>query len=895
MSKTSNKTKASEKAHTPMMQQYLKIKAEHPNELVFYRMGDFYELFYDDAKKASRLLDVTLTARGKSGGDPIPMAGIPFHAADNYLAKIVRAGESVAICEQIGDPATSKGPVERKVVRIVTPGTISDEALLDGSQDNLLVAIHSEPSEDRSVFHYGIAALDIGAGRFWVLQVDGDDALQGEIQRLNPAELLVAEELADNPMWSQRPGLRRRAPWEFEIETAERLLNQQFETKDLSGFGCSHLPLAISAAGCLFAYAQETQRTALPHIRSIRAEDRDQAVAMDASTRKNLELDCNLNGEQDNTLYEVLNQSGTAMGGRLLRRWLHRPLRDLETLQQRQEVIAQLQDGYRYELLQQQLKNIGDLERILGRVALRSARPRDLSRLLSSLACYPQIQQQIAELNAPRLKSLGTQISEFPELVTLLDKAIEENPPVVIRDGGVIAEGYDAELDELRNISTNAGQFLIDLETRERERTGIATLKVGYNRVHGYFIEISKAQAESAPTEYIRRQTLKNAERFITPELKEFEDKALSAKSRALSREKALYEELVEIINQDLLPLQDSAAAVAELDVLNNLAERADQLSLVRPNLKEESGIEIEQGRHPVVEQVLDGPFVPNDVNFHDERRMLIVTGPNMGGKSTYMRQTALIVLLAQIGSFVPAQSANIGLVDKIFTRIGSSDDLAGGRSTFMVEMTETANILHNASEHSLVLMDEIGRGTSTFDGLSLAWACAQHLASEVRAFTLFATHYFEVTQLPDTLSSVANVHLSATEHNDNIIFLHNIEEGPASQSYGIQVAKLAGIPAPVLSEAKAQLAALEADSNHQLQTTAANELADEEKPASDSANFVAEQSPAVQSNSVDPNPQQCDMFASNHAAVDALTNLDPDDLTPRQALEALYRLKNMV
>ncbi|WP_299981814.1 DNA mismatch repair protein MutS [uncultured Pseudoteredinibacter sp.] len=891
MTKSTAKASASKTAHTPMMQQYLKIKAEHPNELVFYRMGDFYELFYDDAKKAARLLDVTLTARGKSGGEPIPMAGIPFHAADNYLAKIVRAGESVAICEQVGDPATSKGPVERKVMRIVTPGTISDEALLDGSQDNLLVAIHAEANEERSAFNYGIAALDIGAGRFWVLQVEGDDALQGEIQRLNPAELLVAEELADSPLWAQRPGLRRRAPWEFELETAERLLNQQFETKDLSGFGCSHLPLAIAAAGCLFAYAQETQRIALPHIRSIRAEDRDQAVAMDASTRKNLELDCNLNGEQDNTLYEVLNQTGTAMGGRLLRRWLHRPLRDLETLEQRQEVIAQLQEGYRYELLQQQLKNIGDLERILGRVALRSARPRDLSRLLSSLACYPQVQQQLNELNAPRIKVLGNQIAEFPELVTLLDKAVVENPPVVIRDGGVIAEGYDAELDELRNISNNAGQFLIDLETQERERTGIATLKVGYNRVHGYFIEISKAQAEAAPAEYIRRQTLKNAERFITPELKEFEDKALSAKSRALTREKALYEELVEIVNKDLLPLQDSAAAVAELDVLNNLAERADQLSLVRPQLRTENGINIEQGRHPVVEQVLDGPFVPNDVNFHQDRRMLIVTGPNMGGKSTYMRQTALIVLLAQIGSFVPAQAATICLVDKIFTRIGSSDDLAGGRSTFMVEMTETANILHNATEHSLVLMDEIGRGTSTFDGLSLAWACAQHLANSVRAFTLFATHYFEVTQLPETASSVANVHLSATEHNDNIIFLHNIEEGPASQSYGIQVAKLAGIPAAVLSEAKSQLAALEADANHQLQSQGTASVID----SSTSATNEVEPSSAAKPATASDDPMQSDMFASNHAAVDALGDIDPDNLTPREALDALYRLKNML
>lgn len=907
MSKNTQQAKTAKPTHTPMMQQYLKIKADHPNELVFYRMGDFYELFYDDAKKAARLLDVTLTARGKSGGEPIPMAGIPFHAADNYLAKIVRAGESVALCEQIGDPATSKGPVERKVVRVVTPGTISDEALLDGNQDNLLVAIHALANEDKTSFHYGIAALDIGAGRFWILEVEGDDALQGEIQRLSPAELLIPEDLADNPMWSQRPGLRRRAPWEFELETAERLLNQQFETKDLSGFGCAHLPLAVGAAGCLFAYAKETQRTDMPHIRSIRAEDRDQAVAMDASTRKNLELDSNLNGEQENTLYEVLNHSGTAMGGRLLRRWLHRPLRDLETLQQRQEVISQLQDGYRYELVQQQLKQVGDLERILGRLALRSARPRDLSRLLSSLACYPQIQQQIAELDAPRLKALGMQISEFPELVELLDKAVEENPPVVIRDGGVIAQGYDEELDELRNISNNAGQFLIDLETQERERTGIATLKVGYNRVHGYFIEISKAQAEGAPAEYIRRQTLKNAERFITPELKEFEDKALSAKSRALTREKALYEELIEIINKDLIALQDSASAVAELDVLNNLAERADQLSLVRPTLSSDTGISIEQGRHPVVEQVLDGPFVPNDVDFHNDRRMLIVTGPNMGGKSTYMRQTALIVLLAQIGSFVPATSATIGLVDKIFTRIGSSDDLAGGRSTFMVEMTETANILHNASEHSLVLMDEIGRGTSTFDGLSLAWACAQHLANKVRAYTLFATHYFEVTQLPETEQSVANVHLSATEHNDNIVFLHNIEEGPASQSYGIQVAKLAGIPADVLNEAKAQLAALEADANHQLQHSSVTDVQTTQigtENSDDKTNTVTTQVAApvtaplaapASSNSTDPNPLQSDMFASNHAAVEALNKIDPDNLSPREALEALYQLKNMV
>jgi len=868
-------------AHTPMMQQYLKIKADHPNELVFYRMGDFYELFFDDAKKASKLLDITLTARGKSGGEPIPMAGIPYHSADGYLAKIVKAGESVALCEQVGDPATSKGPVERKVMRIVTPGTISDEALLDGSQDNLLVAIYAEPMPEQDCFAYGIACLDIGAGRFVLLEVEGDDALQGEIQRLNPAELLVSDELAGNPIYNNRPGLRKRAPWEFEQETAERLLNQQFETKDLQGFGCAHMHLGIRAAGCLLAYAQETQRTELPHIRTIGFEDRDQAVAMDASTRKNLELDANLSGGEENTLFEVLNQTGTAMGGRLLRRWLHRPLRDLGILKGRQDAISLLQDGYRYELLQQELKNIGDLERILGRLALRSARPRDLSRLLSSLACYPSIQNQLAEVDGQHLAYLASEISLFPELVQLLDKAIVANPPVVIRDGGVIAAGYDSELDELRNISSHAGQFLIDLETREKERTGIATLKVGYNRVHGYFIEISKGQAAAAPVEYIRRQTLKNAERYITPELKEFEDKALSAKSRALTREKALYEELIERLNQDLIQLQNSAAAVAELDVVNNLAERADQLGLVKPKLGIEPGINIIQGRHPVVEQVLDGPFVPNDIRFDQDRRMLIVTGPNMGGKSTYMRQTALIVLLAQIGSFVPAASAEIGLVDRIFTRIGSSDDLAGGRSTFMVEMTETANILHNATDSSLVLLDEIGRGTSTFDGLSLAWACASYLASQVRAFTLFATHYFEVTALPETIDSVANVHLDATEHNDNIVFLHNIQEGPASQSYGIQVAKLAGIPAEVLHQARQQLLALEAGANHELAAPVA--LAS-----------LPETPEGIERLST--SPLQSDMFsAPAHPATEALKELDPDDLTPKQALEALYKLKQLI
>ncbi|MBB3167988.1 DNA mismatch repair protein MutS [Simiduia aestuariiviva] len=858
-------------AHTPMMQQYLRIKAEHPHELVFYRMGDFYELFFDDAKKASELLDVTLTARGKSNGEPIPMAGIPFHAADGYLARLVKAGESVAICEQIGDPATSKGPVERKVVRIVTPGTVSDEALLDERQDNLLVSVFQHADT------FGIASLDIGAGRFLVLEVEGEAALAAELQRLNPAELLVADSLADLALLSQRKGLRRRAPWEFELDTAQHLLNQQFGTQDLDGFGCGHLHAALGAAGCLLAYARETQRTALPHIRALSVENRDEAVAMDAATRRNLEIDTNLSGGEENTLLAVFNSAVTAMGRRLMRRWLNRPLRNLATLNLRQDAISWLLVDYRFEPIRQTLKQVGDMERILGRLALRSARPRDLSRLLHSLATFPSLQQQLAGADSDRVQALAHQIGEFPNLVDLLNQALVENPPVVIREGGVIAAGYDEELDELRAISTNAGQFLVDLETRERERTKLSTLKVGYNRVHGYFIELSRSQAEQAPADYIRRQTLKNAERFITPELKTFEDKALSAKSRALTREKSLYEALLETLNTHLTELQDAGAAVSELDVLTSLAERAECLNLCKPALDTCPGIDIVEGRHPVVEQVSSKPFVANDLQLDRQCHMLVITGPNMGGKSTYMRQTALIVLLAQIGSYVPASRCRLGMVDRIFTRIGSSDDLASGRSTFMVEMTETANILHNATANSLVLMDEVGRGTSTFDGLSLAWASAMHLAQSVKAFTLFATHYFEITALPETVKGIANVHLSATEHKDNIVFLHHIQTGPASQSYGIQVAKLAGIPAQVLRLAQEQLAQLEAGSHAPV--------------------LIAEQPATAAASSTPPSgPQQSDLFnAPSHPVVDTLGELDIDELTPRQALELLYKLKQQI
>ena len=871
MPKIAEKAKAQKPEHTPMMQQYLRIKAQHPQELVFYRMGDFYELFHDDAKRAAELLDVTLTARGKSGGEPIPMAGIPYHAAEGYLARLIKAGVSVAICEQIGDPATSKGPVERQVVRIVTPGTVTDEALLNERRDNLLAAAAQVGDQ------FGLALLDLATGRFVVQEVDSMEALAEQVQRHSPAELLAPEDLELSAEIGSRPGLRRRAPWEFELETALRLLNQQFGTMNLEAFGCSHMHAAVVAAGCLLQYARDTQRTELPHIRSLHTESSDETVALDGASRRNLEIDLNLSGGDQNTLLSVFDSCKTAMGSRLLRRWLNNPLRRLSTLQERQDAIAALIDNYGFEPLRESLKPVGDMERILGRLALRSARPRDLARLGASLTQFPEIQQHLAATSATLLAELGREIGEWPQTVDLLDRALVDNPPVVIREGGVIANGFDSELDELRAISENAGDYLVQLELREKERTGIPTLKVGYNRVHGYFIEISRGQSDKAPADYIRRQTLKNAERFITPELKEFEDKALSAKSRALAREKALYEELIGTLNESLAELQAAAAGVSQLDVLACLAERADNLRLCRPQLGTEPGLDISAGRHPVVEQVLDEPFVANDIDLRDDRRMLVITGPNMGGKSTYMRQTALIALLAHCGSYVPADSARIGLLDRIFTRIGSADDLAGGRSTFMVEMTETANILRNASEHSLVLMDEIGRGTSTYDGLSLAWACAHFLAEKVRAFTLFATHYFELTDLPNQCREVANIHLNATEHGDSIVFLHRIQEGPASKSYGLQVAKLAGIPAEVLTEAKQRLQALESGEREAIM----------EQPS-----VVA---PPVSSAPV-ASPQQTELFgAPSHPAVDALSELDPDDLTPRQALEQLYALRKLV
>ena len=848
---------------TPMMQQYLGIKAEFPDTLLFYRMGDFYELFFDDARKAAQLLDITLTARGQSNGQPIPMAGVPFHSADNYIARLVRQGVSIAIAEQIGDPATSKGPVERKVVRVITPGTLTDEAYLDERTDNLLVAIcvHKETA--------GIAALEVSSGRFSVLEVGSEAELLAEVERLRPAELLYGEDQLIPDSLLQRNGARSMAPWHFDSDTAWRLLTQQLKTRDLRGFGCDNMTLAVRAAGALLHYARDTQRNDLPHVRALLVEQPDDAIVIDPASRRNLEIDINQLGESQHTLAWIMDKTATAMGSRLLKRWLNRPLRNREILGQRQTLIGQLLDNHQWEALQLLLKQIGDTERILSRVALASARPRDLARLRDALAVLPALRQQLEPLDAPLARRLWTDIQEFPQWVERLQKAIIDNPPVVIRDGGVIAEGYDAELDELRGLSENAGDYLVQMEIRERERSGISTLKVGYNRVHGYYIEVSKAQADDVPVDYIRRQTLKNAERFITPELKTFEDKALSARSRALSREKMLYDELLIELGLDLAPLQTSAAAIAQLDVLVNLAERADTLRLVQPELSADDEIDIRQGRHPVVENLIRDPFVANDTHLGNGRRMQIITGPNMGGKSTYMRQVALIVLLAHIGSYVPAEFCRLATVDRIFTRMGSSDDVAGGRSTFMVEMTETANILHNATSRSLVLMDEVGRGTSTFDGLSLAWAAAEHLARQTGAFTLFATHYFEMTALPESCAGVINVHLKATEHDERIIFLHSVEEGPASQSYGLQVAQLAGVPGSVISAARLQLQKLEQGSL---------------PPTSPRFPDKADK------------PHQNDLFASLPSALETrLAGVNPDNLSPRAALDLLYELKSLL
>jgi DNA mismatch repair protein MutS len=846
------------------MQQYFRVKADFPDTLLLFRMGDFYELFYDDARRAAGLLDITLTTRGESGGAPIPMAGVPHHALDNYLARLVRQGESAAICEQVSEPTPGKGLVERKVVRVVTPGTITEEALLESRQESLLAALA------RSGTDYALAWLDLASGRFVVRRLRSAEDIDAQIERLKPAEVLVEEDL-DLPAGRMR-GARERPAWKFEPTQSARLLCEQFETADLRGFGIEGLPAAVGAAGALLDYLQETQRTALPHIRGIQLEQADDYLHLDAISRRNLEIETNLGGGRDATLVGIMDTSVTAMGGRLLRRWLTNPLRDRTRLRRRHGAIGALLSAGLHEDLREQLRGICDVERILSRVALQTARPRDLTGLRHALAAVPRLSATVSAGGA-ELRDTIDELQAFPELQDLLNRAIVDEPPLLIRDGGVIAAGYDEELDELRGLSENASDFLLRYEQEQKEQTRIPSLKVGYNRVHGYYIEITHTHQQLVPPNYTRKQTLKSAERYITEELKAFEDKVLSSRERALAREKHCYAKLLERLLENLTPLQDMAARIARLDALCALAERAERLDLVAPELTDEDIIEISGGRHPVVEQVQDEPFTPNDIRLDPDTRMLIITGPNMGGKSTYMRQTALIVLLAHAGGWVPARSAVIGPIDRIFTRIGAGDDLAGGRSTFMVEMSETANILHNATAHSLVLMDEIGRGTSTYDGLALAWASAVFLARKLGAYTLFATHYFELTRLAGEEPNVANVHLRAVEHKDRIVFLHAVEPGPASQSYGLQVAALAGVPASVLRQARRHLDLLERQQR---------EHADEPQLGLFDPLPTDEPEPPAER-------------TAEQALRERLADIDPDRLTPREALDLLFELKDLM
>ncbi|MEC6125922.1 DNA mismatch repair protein MutS [Acinetobacter ursingii] len=863
-------------SHTPMMQQYLKVKMEHQHALLFYRMGDFYELFFDDARKAAKLLGITLTHRGKTNGEPIPMAGVPYHAAEGYLARLVKAGQTVAICEQVGE-VTGKGPVERKVVRIITPGTITDDALLGSYQSSNLVALCIQQNK------IGLALLDLSASIFKVQEHEfKTEQLAIELSRLMPSEIVVDEDLVDQNILEQIKKqldcpITKRPNVDFNLNNAQKTLCDQFAVSTLSGFGIDHLPLAKASAAALIHYAKETQKTALPHIRSIQLEQSSDFIALDPITRRNLEIIDPL-FEHGTSLFNLINDCQTAMGGRLLSRTLMQPIRDTALLDARLDATEQLLTGYHESPVRLVLKEIGDIERVLSRVALGSARPRDLVQLRHACAQIPFLRHALLPIiqakSSTLLTDLDQQLGDFKELHQLLLSAIVENPPVLLRDGNVIAEGYDGELDELRKIRDHAGQFLIDLEIKERELSGIPTLKIGYNRVSGYYIELTRAQAEQAPEHYIRRQTLKNAERYITPELKGFEDKVLSSESRALAREKLLFENLLETLRQNIANLQMMSAAIAQIDVLANFAHQARLQHWNRPEFSPEIGIKIHAGRHPVVEALSKTPYTPNDTFLDSHHRMAIITGPNMGGKSTFMRQTALISLLAYCGSYVPAQSAKLGPIDRIFTRIGSADDLSTGKSTFMVEMTETSQILHHATHQSLVLMDEVGRGTSTYDGLSLAWACVLDLTKRIKCLCLFATHYFELTELGSE-AGIDNYHVTAKEMNGNLILLHKVQHGPASQSHGLQVAKLAGIPAAVIKEAQKRLKILEKQQQQHIQSAVQNDLFNAveheiETPVIEKVIEVEAQSPALE----------------------MLKQIDVDNLTPRQALEQLYSLK---
>ena len=832
--------------HTPMMQQYLRIKADYKDMLLLYRMGDFYELFFDDAKRAAHLLDLTLTHRGQSGGQPIPMAGVPYHAVENYLARLLKKGESVAICEQTGDPATSKGPVERQVTRIITPGTVTDEALLDAKRDNILLAIHQQRES------FGLAWVDLSGGRFHLLQVTDQAQLTAEIKRLQPAELLIDESCTTRP-WAEHILVKIRPSWDFDLKRAQALLCEQFKVRDLKAFGEQDYPIAHQAAGALLAYLTITQRQALPHLNTITLEKNNDYLQLDAATQRHLELFENNQGGREHSLLAILDQTASAMGSRLLKRWLGRPLRDHTRIASRQDAIQELIQQQQTAPLHALLTHICDLERIISRIALKSARPRDLLQLRQTLALLPECQHILAANQSPLIQTYSKHLIPQPDLHDLLIQSLVDNPPMLIRDGGVIATGFDEELDELRALSDNATDKLLALEREEKERSGLSSLKFGFNRVHGYYIELSRSQAEKVPLRYQRKQTLKNAERYITPELKTFEEKVLSAQVKALAREKWLYEHLLDKIYESIQQLSPMADALSQLDVLNNLAERALTLNWNCPQLQSTPGMDIIGGRHPVIEQVLQERFIANDLHFNKDQSLLLITGPNMGGKSTFMRQNALIVLLAHVGSFVPAKRAQIGPIDKLFTRIGAGDDLAGGRSTFMVEMTETAHILRQATSQSLVLIDEIGRGTSTYDGMALAYACCTYLANTIKAYTLFSTHYFELTALPKQHPFIRNVHLQASLEKGTIAFLYKVQEGPANRSYGLDVAALAGLPPDVLKLAHEQL-------QH------------------------AEDTPITKPMSLSKRP----------VILEELAAINPDHLSAREALDLIYHLKSL-
>jgi len=875
-------TKPDTSNHTPMMRQYLALKAEAGSHLLFYRMGDFYEMFYEDAERGARLLNLTLTKRGTSNGAPIPMAGVPFHSMEGYLARLVALGESVAICEQIGDPAAAKGPVERKIVRIVTPGTLTDEALLPAKADRVIAAVW-QARVNRSE-RAGLAWMNLANGDFRVCEC-APDMLDTELHRLDPAELVCAEsnrmEKHDSMAVSPIPD------WHFEADGAREVLHRHFKVDSLASFGLDETPVATCAAGALLRYVSRTQSQSLSHIQAIRVDHAGEYVVLDPVTRKNLEITETISGESSPTLFSTLDHCQTPMGSRLLRRWLHHPLRDNAPALARQRVIGAflasppggdtLDAEPPLDTLRRMLDRYPDIERIATRISLRSVRPRELASLREALALLPRLAQQLEQsFDAEALLAqFSRDIRLDPALADLLHRAIDPEPALLVREGGVIATGYDADLDELRRLASDSGEFLMELEARERASTGIPTLKVEYNRVHGFYIEVSRAQADKVPAEYRRRQTLKNAERYITPELKAWEDKVLSAKDRSLSREKWLFEQLLDQLAQQASALSACASALAQVDALASLAHHAAENNWAPPELADTGEIAIEAGRHPVVEHSIE-QFTPNDCELNPQRRMLLITGPNMGGKSTYMRQVALIALLARAGSFVPATAARIGKIDRIFTRIGAADDLAGGRSTFMMEMTEAAAILSASTPESLVLMDEIGRGTSTYDGLALAWAIAHRLLSHNQALTLFATHYFEITRLPAESPAAANVHLAAAESSSGIVFLHEVRPGPASRSYGIQVAQRAGIPQAVIRHASRELARLEASGapTPQLDLFAA---AAEQEPASGDA---AQATPRL-----DGDPAAAELIAALH-------ELDPDQLTPREALDTLYRLR---